>query len=319
MNRDVAKEIFNFSDLKSISEEDIESQYRNLVKEKHPDVGGSEDEFKQLKEAKNVLLRAVNSKSTTTAQNTSNYSTKSTQNEQKTDNSTGFTNPYRNTNNSKQNNTTSTSNNTTSNNTTSKTSTSTKNNLSGKDYVINESNSHFLTHIKKFRQFISSIIGKFNIILFIFLFFLLLNTHNLYIPIVEQYITIPSQISLVFDNYTSIIQYVGYTVPAIIYFDLRYQQDNSRKLVEKFTPQVLMETIGFKKPLQYSKKYLLLIIILMIVSFGGLLPYIERNIPITTQTLYILYSFVIGLYLLIRYNIPSVNQFKIKYEEFLEE
>lgn len=58
---DWALNVFNFesvdeSEVDSLSETEINSRYRELVKEKHPDSGGSTEEFVELQEARDILL-----------------------------------------------------------------------------------------------------------------------------------------------------------------------------------------------------------------------------------------------------------------------
>lgn len=58
---DWALDMFDFesvdeSEVDSLSEDAIQSRYRELVKEKHPDSGGSTEEFVALQEARDILL-----------------------------------------------------------------------------------------------------------------------------------------------------------------------------------------------------------------------------------------------------------------------
>lgn len=50
-----ALNIFNFTDITTVSSDDLTERYRSLVKEVHPDTGGSEDAFTEVQEAYEVL------------------------------------------------------------------------------------------------------------------------------------------------------------------------------------------------------------------------------------------------------------------------
>lgn len=290
--------------IRELSESEVKSAYRDIVKEVHPDQGGSSEEFKEVKEAYDILLDFVDSAGQ------SSYTKSSSQNTQtsshradpsKSSSTTSYTYQRRTKNQYKKESYKSSQDSTQSDTTTTNSTTDTVEDSPENVYDEYYNGSVVTTLLNK----VSYFTGSLNLILF-FTLGILFSIGYIYF---EEYIVynIPYMGQITIEMLV-----IALTIsPLLIALDMRYNKLNSIKLLDELPVNVVKEISGIDSVISYSiwTKFLL-----YITTFGGTTFVLAEYTQLLLSETVVIQAIIIFLYIVLRKQALTPSQVRVRRE-----
>lgn len=292
--------------IRELSESEVKSAYRDIVKEVHPDQGGSSEEFKEVKEAYDILLDFVDSTGQSSYTNSSSQNTQTSNHRadpSKSSSTTSYTYQRRTKNQYKKDSYTSSQDSTQSktNETTEDTSTDTVEESPENVYDEYYNGSFITTLLNK----ISYFTGSLNLILF-FTLGILLSTGYIYF---EEYIVynIPYMGQITIEMLAMALT----LSPLLIALDMRYNKLNSIKLFDELPVNVVKDISGIDSVISYS---IWTKILLYITTFGGTTFVLAEYTHLLLSEIVVIQTIIILLYVVLRKQALTPSQVRIRRE-----
>lgn len=292
--------------IRELSESEVKSAYRDIVKDVHPDQGGSSEEFKEVKEAYDILLDFVDSAGQSSYTKSSSQNT-TTSNQQadpsKSSSTTSYTYQRRTKNQYKKEPYNSSQDSTQSNTTTDTTDSSTDTVEDSIEDVYDEyyNGSFVTTLVNK----VSYFTGSLNLILF-FTLGILFSSGYIYF---EEYIVydIPYMGQITIEMLA-----IALTIsPLLIALDMRYNKLNSIKLFDELPENVVKDISGNDSVISYS---MWTKILLYISTFSGITFVLAQYTQLLLIETVIIQTSIIFLYIVLRKQALTPSQVRVRRE-----